>query len=692
MSQTVRTRPSAARGEAVTRSFLPEVQALRAVAVLLVVVYHFSPGVLPGGYIGVDVFFVVSGFLISGHMLREVDRTGRLSLAGFWSARARRILPAALVTILATLVGTFLLLPYADWDRVAQQSLASIFYVQNWVLAAESVDYLAADNVPTPVQHFWSLAVEEQFYLLWPFVVVLAALLSRRVPALATRRRALVLALFAAVTAASFAWSVGRVEAGDASAYFVTTTRLWELGAGGVLAVVLRYTWRHVALRTALCLAGLAAIGYGALTLDPASHDFPGLNALFPVLGAVAVVAAGRTAGPLDRLVRLRPVQWFGDTSYSLYLWHFPVITLFTGATLRGPGPLETLALFALAVVLAAASYYGIEQPVRRHQGPRRRHGRTLALAGAAMLVTAVATQPLTAAAAHERDETAARVERVREGGVLGAAALTPDADRFFVDDAHVVVPDPAEAYRDAGAFGCLGDQQATRVERCDMGDPDGDRLVALVGDSHAKMFGSAFDALGREHGWTVASWTHASCPFSFEMRGSEQRKRTRCQESNRYVLDSLLRLRPDAVVVANYNSRDYVDSGTGEQPGVHGFAQVFGELHDAGIPVVAMRGTPVPDERRNVPRCVAANPDEPKRCGLLRAHAVKPDPVERAAELVPGTTLVDLTDHYCGTRTCPAVVGNALVYRDASHLTDTYVGTLVPYLEEELPDFLVRD
>ncbi len=675
------------------RTFLPEVQALRAVAVLLVVVYHFSPGLLPGGYIGVDVFFVISGFLISGHMLREVDRTGRLSLAGFWSARARRILPAALVTILATLVGAFLLLSYADWDRVAQQSLASIFYVQNWVLAAESVDYLAADNVPTPVQHFWSLAVEEQFYLLWPFVVVLAALLSRRVRALAGRRHLVVLALFALVTVVSFVYSVVRVSSGDDAAYFVTTTRLWELGAGGILAVVLRYTDRFALARSALCLAGLAAIGYGALTLDPASHDFPGLNALFPVLGAMAVIAAGRTRGigSLTPVVDLPPVRWFGDTSYSLYLWHFPVITFFTGTTLRDPGPLETLVLFGVAVALAAASYYGIEQPVRRNRGLRRRHGRTLALAGAAMLVTAVATQPLTAAAAHERDQAAAAEQRLREEGVEGAAAMTPAADRYFAPDAKgIVLPNPADARKDAPPHGCLSAADATTTRSCEMGDTSSDRVVALVGDSHANVMTTVMDELGRQHGWKVVSYAHISCPFSFEMRESEQRKRTRCQEANHRTVDELVATKPEAVVTVNYNSGDFVDSDTGHEPGAQGYAEVFAELNDAGIPVVAFRGNPVPDPDVLVPTCVAARTTKPSDCDLERKDALRPDPVVEAVEMADDATLVDLSDRYCGTDTCPAVIGNALVYRDSTHLSDTFVRTLTPYVAEQIPPFLV--
>ncbi|MDQ5808759.1 MAG: acyltransferase, partial [Actinomycetota bacterium] len=223
-----------------------EIQALRGIAVLLVVVFHLWPSALPGGFVGVDVFFVISGFLITGQLVREVDRTGRVSLAGFWARRARRILPAALVVLAACALLTKAAVPETQWDQFFGEIVASAAYVENWHLAEAAVDYQAADDAPSPVRHFWSLSVEEQFYLVWPLLIVAALLAGRRwIPW-----------TLGAVTAASFAWSLHETAADPAAAYFVTPTRAWEFGVGGLLAL-LPLTRRATPAPT---VAGLAAI------------------------------------------------------------------------------------------------------------------------------------------------------------------------------------------------------------------------------------------------------------------------------------------------------------------------------------------------------------------------------------------------------------------------------------------------
>jgi len=212
------------------RELHPEIQALRAIAIAIVVVHHVWPAALPGGYVGVDVFFAISGFLITSLLLRELDSTGRLSLTGFWARRARRILPAALTTLAFCGIATIVLVPVTEWDRTFAEMRASAAYVENWHLSASAVDYFAASDEPTHVRHFWSLSVEEQFYVVWPLLLVLLIAFARRRSATA-RRRLLVFGL-SALTVASLAYSAAATAANPAATYFVTPARAWEFAAG----------------------------------------------------------------------------------------------------------------------------------------------------------------------------------------------------------------------------------------------------------------------------------------------------------------------------------------------------------------------------------------------------------------------------------------------------------------------------
>jgi peptidoglycan/LPS O-acetylase OafA/YrhL len=667
------------------RRFLPEVQALRAVAVALVVIYHLEPTMLPGGFIGVDVFFVISGFLITGHMLREVEQTGRLSLTKFWAGRARRILPASLVAIGVTVVVATAVVPVTDWANLQRQALASIFYVQNWVLAGDAVDYLAADNVATPFQHFWSLAVEEQFYLLWPLVVVGAALAVRRVRGNRTRAlRALVLVLFGLIVAASFAWSVLQVNAGDPAAYFATTTRLWELGVGGLLAVVLRHTDRFVAARSVLALAGLGTITLGAFLLTAAS-PFPGVAALVPVLGAVAVVAAGRTAGPgsLTWFVDRPWVQWLGNVSYSLYLWHFPVIICFGIWADRRPSALESLGLLALSLLLAQLSYVLVERPVRLGRWARPNGRMLIAAAGAMAMTAAIAVTPTIRAQVIEqewRQESVGIV--VGPGSGYGAEAISGTRVPAFVTPDPVIVPNLRDVHKELSRTyaACAGGAASDVTPVCEFGDPAGTRTIAVVGDSHVRMFASPIVRAAEERGWRVVTYLHDSCIFSLEPRVARFAKP--CHEANVKTLAALRADAPDIVVTGMYGDSEFASPSDG----VDGLVRMWNALHEAGSRVVALKDAPRP--RRDVLECVADHSTVPEDCAVPREVAFA-DPghatFDAAVRLAADVQLLDLTDRFCGPEQCMPVVGNVMVYRDHNHITDTYARSLRPYIADAL-------
>jgi peptidoglycan/LPS O-acetylase OafA/YrhL len=673
-----------------TRRFLPEVQALRALAVALVVLYHLRPDVIPGGYIGVDVFFVISGFLITGHMLREARSTGSLRLGHFWANRARRILPASLVVIAVVLLTAPVLLPVTDLTEIGRQGLASVLYVQNWALVGNAVDYMASETAATPFQHFWSLAVEEQFYLLWPLVVLGAAVVARR---FGRGPRALTTALlvaFGLLVAVSFAWNLVSVDAEDPAAYFATTTRLWELGAGGVLAVTLRYTERFRLARSALALAGFGAIGVGAMTLTGGT-PFPGTAALLPVLGTVAVIAAGRTAGlgSLSWVVDRAPVQWLGNVSYSLYLWHFPAIIWFTEYAGGAPTKLESLGLLALMLVAAGASYTFVEQPLRSTAWLKNHDGRSLGLAATAMALTcALVLVPMTRTTTIEKDwdTLAAEIDVSADADrIYGAHAGADGTPELFADGTTAIRPNPITAESDmeiALSTPCESDLSTETSKVCEYGDPTSDIVVAMVGDSHIRMLSTPLVNLAEVRGWRVLGFFHNSCPFSYEERAWQADK---CEALNTETMAQLREVEPDAVITSFLGRNKFRDTHTGMAPGVKGLADLWNDLHDLGASVYVVKD--VPEAKENSQACVADNYEQPERCSIDRRRAmIYRDLVDTAAEHAPHATVIDFTDRYCGPAKCHQVVGNVLVYRDRGHITNTFALTLQPDLAQAIP------
>ncbi|MEV1131398.1 acyltransferase [Agromyces sp. NPDC049794] len=346
-------------------SVRPEIQALRAVAVGCVLLYHFWPAVMPAGFVGVDVFFVVSGFLITGLLLRDAERHDRVRLKEFYVRRSRRILPAAMAVLTACAAATLLFVPRREWGPFLQQTLSSALYVENWHLARDLQIPARADLASTPVQHFWSLSVEEQFYLVWPLLIILALWLAARS---GRRRTEMLAAVLVVTTVASFVHGSLLTLQDNNLAYFSTLARGWEFGVGGLLALLPRSEGDRLRrTRAAAGWAGLAAIAFAALAFTDGDR-FPGTIALLPVLGTAAIIWAGmpRAAMSLAPVAGWRPVQWFGDISYSLYLWHWPII-MFTPYITGQPTPaIGMVLLLLLSIGIADASKRWIEDPFRR--------------------------------------------------------------------------------------------------------------------------------------------------------------------------------------------------------------------------------------------------------------------------------------------------------------------------------------
>lgn len=691
-----RTPTSRAPGVVDDHRLRTDIQGLRAIAVSLVLVYHLFPDSLTGGYVGVDVFFVISGFLITSHLLSSPPSGGR-DLLTFWARRIRRLLPASLLVLAATLVATRLVAPPTLWGDTARQVTAAAEYRVNWLLAGDAVDYLTAESAPSPVQHFWSLSVEEQFYLGWPVLILLLGLAGGWLG----RRRTVFVTGLALVCLASLAWSVHLTATNPASAYFVTPTRIWELGAGGLLAAwaVRRTTGSAARSRTVLAWAGLAMIAAAALLFDTETA-FPGWWALLPVLGVVAVIAAYAESGTGSPgpLLAARPVQWLGDVSYSVYLWHWPLIVLMP-FVVETSGPVDELLVAALTLGLAALTKTWVEDPFRTAAWSRRLGATYLAGAvGMALVVGLAALQ--TAEVDHDRaDDRASLRQAVRGAGpCFGAAALErPDDCAPPTGDP---VPSPALAPRDKSAAyekladggNCFAFVPSFPTRTCRFGPSEAKVRIALVGNSHAGQWLPALQEAARPRGWGITTYLASQCAMSDVAQQFDTTAHgDACRRWVRRTAERVAADRPDLVVLTNRISvpaegRTWDESHEAYQAG---YRSVLRRWAAAGLPVVVLHDTPTPGDAgvASVPDCVAEHLDDPSACSGARSDWVPRDPAHDLARSTDSTGVlpVDLTDRICRPERCEAVVGGVLVYFDASHLTATYARTLAPYLAPSL-------
>ncbi len=679
-------------------SFRPEIQALRAAAVLLVVLFHLWPNRLPGGYVGVDVFFVISGFLITAHLMKEVGRTGTVRLREFWARRVRRLLPAALLVLGVTVVGVVAWLPRLEWGQAFREIIGSALYVQNWVLAADAVDYLAADNEPSPAQHYWSLSVEEQFYLVWPLLILLAAWIAGR------RRRSVessVTAVLAVVTLASFAASLYMTPR-SSGAYFFTYTRAWEFGLGGLLALAGSRLAAPRGARVAgawLGWAGIAASGW-LLTEDTA---FPGYAALLPVVACLLVLWAGVPGGRAapDRLVALKPVQFTGDVSYSLYLWHWPLVVLVPAALGHALTTVDKLAILAGCFVLAYLSKIWVEDPVRTgflSRRPSRFSYAAMVVAMAVVVGGASIGNAQVGSAAKDDEQTVAEKLGTE---CFGAAALAPEnagdcSTEVSIDD---VVPDPArvredvpEVYGDA----CRTGPTSTEVKSCVYGPDSGEpsQVVAMVGDSHLAQWFPAVRAIARERDWELHVFFKGACPFSTTSTADDRNKNDgTCLAYNDEVVDELQALDGLGLVITSSRSGyawlEDVGTEAGRTTVEAGYAEQLRAAADTGAQVVAIMDTP---RMRNADlECVGASGKDPADCGRTRDDALGdydalPGAVEAAGS--DRVHVLDMNDYLCTDVDCKVVVGDVFGYRDSSsHMSGTMASTMTPFLEQRLTE-----
>lgn len=661
--------------EAAHHSKRHDVEALRALAVVLVLLLHAFPTVLPGGFVGVDVFFVISGFLIITQIVNERAESGRVALRRFYVRRAWRLLPLAYFVLLVTLVATAAWVPETVWRSTAKEAVASGLYVQNWLLVAQSVDYTAADTGASAVQHYWSLSIEEQFYVAIPLLIVVGTLGVQR-----SRVRKIAVWGLACITALSLGFSIGWAPAVDGQAYFSTLTRVWEFGLGGLLGVA---GWRlRGAIGSAGVVVGIALIVASARLIDGV-QGFPGAMALIPVGGALLVLAGGTQATDfVKKMLGLSVVQRLGGVSYGLYLWHWPVLVILPFALGQEASAWTSTLALVIAVALAVASRPFEER--LRSLGRRPAGAWKAAVAGGVVGVLSVTfggyalINQIPSSTDTTKDVTVAQDDL---GSCFGAAALV-NLDDCKEGSSSKVVPDPSTVSSNNPEERCKEGVGGREVRTCTFG-PEGGTDVALVGDSHAQRLLPALKSLAEKHNWRLTTYLKGSCPFSAVAPVKYQ---SSCVEWNASVMERLKKNRPQYLLSMSSAGLSYQKEAgeTDAQAGARGAAEHFKTLEAAGVQVVPVVDNPQPGFARiDPPACVLQK--GAGECTFEAKAALRPDSAREAAQLAGDVPVLDLTDLFCRDGQCPSVVGGVLVYRDGQHVIDVYAESMSPYIYQRL-------
>jgi peptidoglycan/LPS O-acetylase OafA/YrhL len=607
---------------------ITQIQGLRALAAILVTLFHAR--LVPGGFIGVDIFYVISGYLITGLILREIETTGTLDLKSFYQRRIKRLLPTSVFVLFVTAIFAWILFPPITRDSLGRDLFAAAAYISNYLFAWWQNDYQNLNATPSPFIHYWSLAVEEQFYLVWPIFILFLARYGKRV----------ILGGIAVTTALSLLFSIYLTQAAPIWAFYSLPTRAWELGFGALLLFIPDFKKKM----RILPWLGFLGIAISALNFNE-NTAFPGKNALLPVLATTVLMATIKYWPPLfDDLANSGISQWLGAISYPLYLWHWPALVLPSSALGRPLRIYERFLCIVLTVVLAHLTSKYVEDPLRHKKL------RTATVYKGAVITTALS---------------------LIAGIVIASSAssiITTKGAASYKFDLVKVMEKPA-VYGD----GCHVNYGETKSGYCTYGNKNSSTTIVLYGDSHAAQWFPALEKLANERGFKLVSLTKSACPAVDSKRPDQGAfKMVHCTKWRQNSIARIAKIRPMAVITSSFQYFTPANTKVSRsQWWSDGQRKLLKDLQGSTAHLIYISDTPRP--LRDIPNCLASR------------NSSSCDSTEKSrVSIVSGFQFVDPTPWLCASY-CPAIVDGTVAYRDASHISVQMAVKLLPKLEEAL-------
>lgn len=670
------------------KKFRRDIQGLRMLAVVAVILDHLL-GWPSGGFVGVDVFFVISGFLITGLLLREHDKTGHISFVNFYKRRVRRIIPASTVVLTLSVVAAFLTFNAGRAQQTLGDSIWSLFFAANWHFAFIGTDYFQEGGPISPLQHFWSLAVEEQFYLIWPWLMLAIFLVGGRRGLSAQANRGVITVVMSLIVVASFAWALLETRENPGMAYFSTFSRAWELGIGALVAVGARY-FEAIPSRIRPSLAWLGLIGILISLFAVTSESaFPAPWAALPVLSTALVIVAG-TGGDQAYLWPLtnRFSGYLGDISYSLYLWHFPAIII--GTTLFGDGPLNLTIIAAVFTLGSIYTFHLVEEPIRnsnwltgeRKRRPREGRGVSEAYKLTALSLLAVVTAGIVAAATLVGHNVPTAPALANSGPVPSKSAPasehseTPELGKLQTQISAALQATEWPANVTPALETALTSPQ-TRADlmwcgtnpvdasRCTWGDPNATHTAVTLGNSISMTYVETIrSAIGQSAGWKVVSYGKFGCPF-MDSANVIRDATEGCAQRLDEAVEAINALKPDVIFL----------SGIGPQEGVRS------QLAKVKVPVKVVFLPGAPGDQ-DIHSCFTKLSTPTQCVSTVQSNWAA---VERSLAAEMKATFVDTSQWFCFRGSCPAFVGKTVTKMDARHMTPEYAELIAPTVRESL-------
>ena len=604
-----------------------QIQGLRALAALLVTIFHAK--LLPGGFIGVDIFYVISGYLITGLILREIENTGKLDLQTFYQRRIKRLLPTSVFVLFVTAIVGMFVLPAITRDALGRDLFAAATYISNYLFAWWENDYQNLDATPSPFIHYWSLAVEEQFYVVWPIFILLLSRYGKRA----------VFRGIAAVTFLSLLLSIYQTQTSPIWAFYSLPTRAWELGFGALLLFVPDTFWKN----RFIPWFGVIGIALASFRFDEKTA-FPGINALLPVV-STAVLIGSISIWPraFNDLSNNRISQWLGSISYPLYLWHWPALVLPSSALGRPLRIRERIFCIILTIILAHFTSKYIEQPIRHKK-----------IAGKKIYQFFAATTVISLVAGVIISFSSSSMITVKGTDYRFNLVEVMQKPAVYGDDCH-------------------SNYGETESGECTYGDLNSETTIVLYGDSHAAQWFPTLLKLANEKGFKLVSLTKSACP-SVDVPRADQGayKNVHCETWRDKSIKRIKQIRPAAVILSSYQyftpPSGYSDKNKWWKDGQE---RLLSSLRGSSDHLIYISDTPKP--LRDIPNCLASR--DINTCNTTERTPVK---------IIRGFEIIDPTPWLC-TKLCPAIQDGYVVYRDSSHISVAAALALKPQLEAAL-------